>query len=124
MFGPSDESEKSDGVGGSVSEHDAEEDPFPRLLFGQRLKRVSRKRGGVEYPGLEVRCFNPAHHAASECSRYRALTLDVDRFGVLAPVVFLGTWLLYGHECDTKRKHKGYNPTVKAMQEYKETYVD
>ena len=49
--------------------------------------------------------------------------MQTTTFGVMAPVYFLGTWLLASFEM-SQEDHRQYRPAVKDIRSYLETYGD
>ena len=100
-----------------------EEDGLPKQVIGQRLQRVSHTIKGKKILGLKVRCVCADHNVHKTCTRYRAVHLEVARFGVNAPVAWLGAWVLSGGKCKDRKARKKFRPSRKDIDEFISTYL-
>jgi len=100
----------------------APEDRYPKILFGEPVRRKWLKKAG-EKPSLslEVSCPNQAHRVDGGCTCSRRVNLDVAVFGPDASVYCLGTWLLGAFE-RPKHQHHKWRPSRLDVREHKETY--
>jgi hypothetical protein len=116
-------SSESDGDGAMAvdvvaGDDDADEAPYPDQIMGQRVNIESKPgTGDTVLRGLRVKCNNPEHDG---CRVYRSLQVDVARFGLHAPVYFVGAWLLNSHMPAVA--HNKWKPPRALVQLYKDTY--
>ena len=118
-------SSSESGLAGSSSDDSTAappDDPYPRKLFGQVVRREEHVRNGQRFVGLRVACLNPAHCDVKKCSRYRSLAMDVDKYGVQAPIFHLGCWLLHSHDKANRNDHMRWRPNQADMDAYLSLY--
>jgi len=119
-------SSSSSGKSSMCGESDDDAQPlpeqFPKVLFGENVKRKwSTGPGGERFLSLEVSCPNAAHRIGGGCTSSRRVNIDVDVFGKDAAVHFLGTWLLCAFERPKERHHR-WRPGRAAIREHIATY--
>ena len=69
--------------------------------------------------GFRVNC--PKH--GEGCRRFRAAHMDVEEFGKLASIYYLGTWLFARHTT-TAAEHRKFRPTKADVRAYISAHVD
>ena len=95
---------------------------LPRGVLGAEIKYVRRRVLGTWTfaSRILVRCCNP-EHAALGCEKSRSTRLMTDRFGEMAPVIFLGAWLSQAFTMSAE-KHCKYKPTTADMCKFAATF--
>lgn len=86
---------------------------FPAFIGGVRVRR--EQHATKKDWGLRVTC--PVH--GGKCKRFRSLGLDVEVYGVTAPIHYLSTWLAGGRGMDANAHRKRY-PSRKAIRNHLE----
>jgi hypothetical protein len=111
----------NDDVSGSgVAASSSSSSRYPSHIFGCSISFVkSVHRGQWSYEDrLAVTC--PRH---AGCTKSRSTALDVDKFGVRAPSIFLGAWIRAATEMNVK-DHKGFRPSIAQMRAFQESHGD
>ena len=86
---------------------------FPDVLEGAL---VMHERAGEAGSGFRVRC---PHHG---CRAFRSAHMDVEAFGVMAPIFFLGSWLKEGAALSAA-EHKKWRPRRPDVRAYAEAWA-
>lgn len=104
-----------DIVGPAVQRPHAPAD-LPAAILGQPLRRIHGRRGGgwSYHARVQVTCGNPLHDG---CSKSRSVALDVEAYGPLACVYYLGAWLQAADGMSAAR-HKSYKPSAAQFREF------
>lgn len=92
---------------------------WPKTLLGQVVKQVSGRSGAKwsYHPRLSVGCSNPAH---DKCTKSRSTMLDVEAYGRLASVYYLGAWLQRNDL--SVEEHRQYAPSRDEVQAFANLY--
>ena len=99
--------DSSSGGDGSI---DGDEPDIPTEIFGCKIRRERKHDGSM---GYRITC--PEH--GFTCRRFRSHMKQVEQFGPLGPIFFLGAWakLAPGKAHD---KHRAYSPTRAEMRDF------
>lgn len=92
---------------------------WPETLLGQAVRQVSGRSGSKwsYHPRLSVTCGNPAH---DRCAKSRSTAMEVETYGRLASVYYLGAWL---QRSDLPAEaHRQYAPSRDEVRAFAASY--